>query len=135
MHPASAYEVLANNYVGDLANDVTFPKGNNTAFADEIREYRDKLQAQGLFHASKGFYAYKLVSTVMLSVVSLAVLRSYGHSTTGVLVAAFIMGIFWQQCGWLSHDFAHHQVFEDRFFNDVLVVFLGNVCQGFSLSW
>lgn len=135
MHPASAYEVLANNYLGDLANDVSLPKGNNTAFADEMRDYRDKLEAQGFFQADKGFYTYKLVSTVMISVLSLAVLRVYGHSTTGVLVSAFIMGMFWQQCGWLSHDFAHHQVFEDRSLNDVVVVFLGNLCQGFSLSW
>jgi fatty acid desaturase len=135
MHPASAYEVLANNYVGDLANDIVLPKATNAAFATEIREYRDKLQAQGFFNADKGFYFYKLVSTVMISVVSLAFLRVYGQSTTGVLISAFIMGIFWQQCGWLSHDFGHHQVFEDRSLNDVVVVFLGNLCQGFSLSW
>lgn len=104
MHPASAYEVLASNYVGDLANDIVLPKATNAAFATEIREYRDKLQAQGFFNADKGFYFYKLVSTVMISVVSLAVLRVYGQSTTGVLISAFIMGIFWQQCGWLSHD-------------------------------
>jgi fatty acid desaturase len=135
MHPASAYEVLANNYVGDLAKDVTVPKATNSAFAAEMREYRDKLQGQGYFNADKGFYLYKLVSTVGLSIASLAVLRYFGHSTTGVLVSAVIMGIFWQQCGWLSHDFGHHQVFEDRSLNDMVVVFLGNLCQGFSLSW
>nr|ALA48974.1 delta-6 fatty acid desaturase 2 [Umbelopsis isabellina] len=135
MHPASAYEVLANNYVGDLAKDVSVPKATNSVFAAEMREYRDKLQEQGYFNADKGFYLYKLVSTVGLSVVSLAVLRYFGQSTIGVLVSAVIMGMFWQQCGWLSHDFGHHQVFEDRSLNDMVVVFLGNLCQGFSLSW
>lgn len=26
------------------------------------------------------------------------------------LLGAVIMAIFWQQCGWLAHDFLHHQV-------------------------
>lgn len=26
------------------------------------------------------------------------------------LLGAVILAIFWQQCGWLAHDFLHHQV-------------------------
>lgn len=26
------------------------------------------------------------------------------------MFGAFLMAVFWQQCGWLAHDFLHHQV-------------------------
>ncbi|CAN0596949.1 unnamed protein product, partial [Laminaria digitata] len=26
------------------------------------------------------------------------------------MFGAFLMAIFWQQCGWLAHDLLHHQV-------------------------
>jgi hypothetical protein len=49
--------------------------------------------------------------------------------------SAALLGMFWQQCGWLAHDFLHHQVFADRKWNDVLGFLLGNVTQGFSVGW
>ena len=41
----------------------------------------------------------------------------------------------WQQCGWLAHDFLHHQVFTNRAMNDAFGLFFGNFCQGFSVAW
>lgn len=138
MHPDSAYEILANYYAGDL--EVEKPKDKETAnsaqFATEMRELRDKLKKEGYFHSSKLFYAYKVISTLAICAAGLSLLYAYGRtSTLAVVVSAFIVGIFWQQCGWLAHDFGHHQCFEDRTLNDALVIFLGNFCQGFSLSW
>lgn len=51
------------------------------------------------------------------------------------LLGAMVMALFWQQCGWLSHDFAHHQVFKNRTFNNMVAVFIGNFYLGFSLGW
>ncbi|KAG2228560.1 hypothetical protein INT48_004745 [Thamnidium elegans] len=138
MHPDSAYEMLGNYYAGDLEPEL--PKDDNVAnsakFAAEIRDLRDKLKKEGYFHSSKLFYAYKVLSTLALCGTGLGLLYAYGRtSTLAVVVSAFIIGIFWQQCGWLAHDFGHHQCFQDRKWNDVLVIFLGNFCQGFSLSW
>jgi fatty acid desaturase len=48
---------------------------------------------------------------------------------------ALLVSLFWQQCGWLAHDFAHHQVFKDRRWNDAAVLFIGNFLQAFSLDW
>ncbi|CAO0796171.1 unnamed protein product [Mucor circinelloides] len=139
MHPDSAYEILANYYAGDLEPDtkpVDKKSENSAKFATEMRDLRDKLRKEGYFHSSKLFYAYKVLSTLGLCAAGLALLYAYGRtSTLAVVASAFIIGIFWQQCGWLAHDFGHHQCFEDRSINDVLVVFLGNFCQGFSLSW
>ena len=49
--------------------------------------------------------------------------------------SAFLLGLFWQQTGWLAHDFLHHQVFKQRWANNWVGLFLGNVAQGFSADW
>ncbi|KAI8368102.1 delta-6-desaturase [Radiomyces spectabilis] len=137
MHPVSAYELLANCYAGDLESAPVAKENmsSSAAFAQEMRELRDKLTDEGYFKASNLFYVYKVLSTLVLCGVSLGLIYKWGHSTLGVVVSAVILGVFWQQCGWLAHDFGHHQCFETRQLNDILVVFLGNFCQGFSLSW
>lgn len=135
MHPESAYEILNNYFVGDI-QDMPVKETASAQFALEMRQLRDQLKKEGYFHSSKLYYAYKVMSTLALCAVGLSLLYAYGHtSTLAVIASAIIVGIFWQQCGWLAHDFGHHQCFEDRSWNDVLVVFLGNFCQGFSLSW
>ncbi|KAI9272560.1 delta-6-fatty acid desaturase [Sporodiniella umbellata] len=135
MHPESAYEILNNYFVGDVKAALA-EQSPSAQFAMEMRELRDKLKKEGYFDSSKLFYAYKVLSTLALCAAGLALLYAYGRTSTWAVVAsAVIVGLFWQQCGWLAHDFGHHQCFEDRSWNDVLLVFLGNFCQGFSLSW
>ncbi|KAI7863656.1 delta-6 fatty acid desaturase [Spinellus fusiger] len=139
MHPPSAYETLANYYTGDFEAEPTSTSDKSQQsikFAREMRELREKLQREGYFDASIPFYIWKVLSTVSICAVSMTLLSLYGEtSTLAVIVSAIILGIFWQQCGWLAHDFGHHQVSKDRIINDMLLVFLGNMCQGFSLSW
>ncbi|KAI8346358.1 delta-6-fatty acid desaturase [Choanephora cucurbitarum] len=138
MHPDSAHEILANYYAGDLEKPTYKDEQSEKSarFAAEMRELREKLKNEGYFKSSKLFYAYKVLSTLVLCAAGLALLYAYGRtSTLAVVVSAMIIGIFWQQCGWLAHDFGHHQCFEDRSLNDLTICFLGNFCQGFSLSW
>ncbi|CAO3591754.1 unnamed protein product [Absidia cylindrospora] len=137
MHPKSASELLANFYLGDVPTPAaSFIHQEKKAFANDLRLLRDHLSTQGYFQASRLYYLYKLVSTLALCLASSLVLYFYGRqSTVAIVVASFFLALFWQQCGWLSHDFGHHQVFDNRQWNDAMVVFLGNLCQGFSLSW
>lgn len=139
MHPDSAYEILANYYLGDLAEADSLTKAKTSdkkAFAEDIRQLREKLTDLGYFRSNRIYYLYKFISTLSICMVSLLVLYLYGQqSTTAIIFSAFLLGLFWQQCGWLSHDFGHHQVFDSRPLNDIAVIFLGNFCQGFSLSW
>jgi len=56
------------------------------------------------------FYAYKFTTTMMLLAAGLAT-ASYGqHSALLVVLGATLTGLFWQQTGWLAHDFCHNQV-------------------------
>ncbi|ORX46270.1 delta-6-desaturase [Hesseltinella vesiculosa] len=141
MHPESAYEMLANCYVGDLGpEDAAVPEldekaENSKRFGAEVRALRQQLEEQGAFQGSHLFYAYKVLSTLAIGATGLAMLYFGGQSTWVVLAAALVTGVFWQQCGWLAHDFGHHQAYNDHSANDVMVAFLGGFCQGFSLSW
>jgi len=74
------------------------------------------------------------LSNIAIWGASVTVLLKY-QTYTGLVTAAFLMAVFWQQCGWLAHDFLHHQVFEVRAWNNAAGYFLGNVCQGLSSAW
>ena len=59
----------------------------------------------------------------------------FSDKTSVHIASALLLGLFWQQCGWLAHDFLHHQVFKNRLFGDLIGLVLANFLQGFSLSW
>lgn len=131
-HPESTNEILANCYVGDLdPSDITTSKG----FTKELREIKSQLLKNNMFASSKTYYFFKILSNLAIWYISVLTLANFGHSYTGCLLAAGFMGLFWQQCGWLAHDFLHHQVFAERKWNDLMGSFIGGVCQAFSPSW
>ena len=80
---------------------------------------------------------WKAASTLALCATALALLAASAPSldVAGLAASAFVLALFWQQSGWLAHDFCHHQVFANRRLNDGAAYFLGNVCQGFSVGW
>ncbi|ORX58846.1 delta-6 fatty acid desaturase [Hesseltinella vesiculosa] len=137
MHPDSAFELLANYYVGDTDTKY-IPGGRHQKleFEHDMRQLRRELEQSGKFIASPWYYLFKFISTLLIGGLSCILLYTFGQiSSVAVVMASCLMGLFWQQCGWLAHDFGHHQVFSHRFWNDVVLVFLGDFCQGFALSW
>lgn len=77
-----------------------------------LKDYRD-LRAlflrEQLFKSSKLYYLYKTLSNAAILAASIAIIILY-KTYWSVLLSASLMGLFVQQCGWLSHDFLHHQV-------------------------
>jgi hypothetical protein len=58
---------------------------------------------------SPAYYIMKCSSN--LAILGLAVYLVLGfQSLAAHMTAALLVALFWQQCGWLSHDFLHHQV-------------------------
>jgi fatty acid desaturase len=51
------------------------------------------------------------------------------------MFGAVLLATFFQQCGWLAHDFLHHQVFKNRLYGDLMGVIVGDLFQGFSVAW
>jgi len=116
-----------------LNNMKSTPVVNPAPVAAEVaayRELRKKLIAEGWFESSKLWYLYKTSETVGLSILGL-VLAAYGHWFIG----AILLGLGYQQQGWLSHDYCHQQVFNNRKLNNFFAYCLGSISSGYSVNW
>lgn len=100
----------------------------------DVLEMRKQVQSLRLFDSSKMFYLYKIASNISICALSVAIALNF-PSWLGLIIAACTMALFWQQCGWLAHDFLHHQVFVDRRINNFFGLIVGNLFQGFSVNW
>jgi fatty acid desaturase/predicted heme/steroid binding protein len=142
-HPASAHKDLQRFYIGELDESVV-PKRPNHNGWDQKRQkefekaYRTllaKMITAGLFKPNKLYFLYKVLSTLSIAAVAVYCATQFNDSWPMTLLGAVILGLFWQQCGWLAHDFLHHQVFQTRMYGDIAGHFIGNVLQGFSVAW
>lgn len=131
-HPPSAYSLLGKYCVGELNKD---DKENVPEFVKDARNLRIKFQQMGLYKSSKLYYTFKVLFNISIMLTSLYILNKNYGSTPHVVLAGFLMAVFWQQCGWLAHDFLHHQVFDNRSINNMMGYLIGNVFQGFSVDW
>jgi hypothetical protein len=75
----------------------------------DYRELRGVFMRARLFKSSKLYYTLKCLVNALLLAASITII-CLTQSLPAVLLSAFILGVCWQQCGWLSHDFLHHQV-------------------------
>lgn len=86
------------------------------------------------FESSKLYYSFKVASNVVILGLAIAAVV-FLNGMPGAIIGGVLLALFWQQCGWLAHDFLHHQVFKNRMYNNLAGLIIGNVCQGFSTSW
>lgn len=109
------------------------------AFERGYRTLRTRLKSLGLFESSPTYYVYKMLSTLALAVGAACVVAYCPQRTWGAFLArsmaAFVLGIFFQQSGWLCHEILHHQVFANRKVGRAVGYAWGNVAQGFSVAW
>lgn len=142
-HPASALKDLQRFYIGELDESVVPQRPNHNGFTVEkqkefekaYRQLNAKMVAAGLYKADHLYYLFKVVSTISIAVVGVYCATQFDSSWPMTILGAIIVGLFWQQCGWLAHDFLHHQVFKTRLYGDLAGLFIGNVLQGFSVAW
>jgi acyl-lipid Delta6-acetylenase / acyl-lipid (9-3)-desaturase len=139
-HPSSAMKELERFYIGEI-DDTVLPQGRQNRLEPEkqrlfekgYRELRAKMVALGLFNADPLYYVYKVLSNLIL--LSISIRLAMISSLVANLAGAIFLGLFWQQCGWLAHDFLHHQVFKNRLYGDLMGIILGDLFQGFSVQW
>lgn len=142
-HPLTAvkdmqkYEigVLEEKIVDNIEKTTTLIKTQKQKdFEKAYRELRNKLITMGMFNASYSYYAFKVTSN--LAILALSVFLATQFKSFWInMIGAVVLGLFWQQCGWLAHDFLHHQVFKNRVYGDVAGLIIGNLFQGFSVGW
>ena len=130
-HAPSSWGRLHKLSIGDLKDDLKQEPG----ILADFRKLRYKLIEEGMFNSNKFFYAWKLGSNFSILTSSVALLLYSGNRWAQTLLSAFLLALFWQQSGWLAHDFLHHQVFKTRRWNNWSAYLIGNVCLGFSVDW
>jgi len=134
-HAPGSIHMLRKFYIGDLIPEsVEHKDARQIAFEKGYRDLRKKLIMMGFFNSSKGFYLYKCLSNMAMWATSLLMVY-YSDKMYVHILSALLMGMFWQQCGWLAHDFLHHQVFQKRKYGDMVGVYWGNLMQGYSMQW
>uniref|UniRef100_A0A914ECI0 Fatty acid desaturase domain-containing protein n=1 Tax=Acrobeloides nanus TaxID=290746 RepID=A0A914ECI0_9BILA len=93
----------------------------------EFDQLRFEVRRKGLLDGETPFFAQKILECLMI--IGLAViLQIKGY----YIPSALCMGLAWQQLGWMIHEYCHHQHFKNRFWNDIVSYFVGNLLQGFS---
>merc|ERR1712160_163481 len=86
-------------------------------FEKGYRDLRVKLVKLGLFKSNPWFYVYKQAFNMGMWATAF-LMMNYSERTSVHLAASAFMGLFFQQCGWLAHDFLHHQVYKKRRYGD-----------------
>lgn len=141
-HPATALKDLEKFYIGVLDESIIpsalfankLKPAEQKEFEKGYRELRAKLISLGLFNASPLYYTWKVLSNFAILAASIFCAVSTDNLAINMF-GAVLLGIFWQQSGWLAHDFLHHQVFKNRTYGDLMGILLGGVFQGFSVQW
>jgi acyl-lipid Delta6-acetylenase / acyl-lipid (9-3)-desaturase len=132
-HAGGSHNLMGKFYIGDLIPEShTGKSGQQAAFEKGYRDLRSQLVMMGMFKSNPWFYAYKCASNMLLWGAGMALMTS--DRTGAHLLSAFLLGLFFQQCGWLAHDFLHHQVFRKRKYGDLAGLYWGNLMQGCTLT-
>ncbi|CAD5218882.1 unnamed protein product [Bursaphelenchus okinawaensis] len=95
-----------------------------------FEKLRRQIDAEGLMDERPMYYYRKVAEAAFFISMSF-----YLQYVGWYLCSALFMAIVWQQLGWLTHEFCHHQPFKNRRLNDAGAIFLGNFVQGFSRDW
>lgn len=134
-HAPGSQNLMQKFYIGELiAGSNKNKTDQQVAFEKGYRDLRSKLIMMGMFKSNGWFYVYKCVSNMLLWATAVAMVY-FSDSVAVHMTSAVLLGLFFQQCGWLAHDFLHHQVFRQRKYGDLGGIYWGNLMQGFSVQW
>jgi len=131
-HAAGSSAMMKPFFIGELTDS---PKdAQQKAFEKGYRDLRGKLVMMGMFKSNPWFYVYKCLTNQLLWATAIAMVY-YSDQMWVHAASAMLLGLFFQQCGWLAHDFLHHQVFSNRRYGDYGGIYWGNLMQGYSVQW
>lgn len=134
-HARGSENLLRKFLIGDLVVESQDHKDDRQfAFEEAYRELRRQLIKMGMFKGNFWFYVYKQSFNLSMWI-SAFVMMNITDNAWVHAAASLWMGLFFQQCGWLAHDFCHHQVYKKRRYGDYSGLFWGGVMQGYSMQW
>ena len=124
-HANGTSKHLSKFLIGSLKQDdrATWPdlreKGQDQLdFEKGYRRLKMEMRRDGLFDSSLLYYVYKMSTTLMICLFSAWLVAAHSEDTMNHFAArcwgGVLMGIFFQQSGWLCHEICHHQCFKNR---------------------
>lgn len=138
LHPKWALGTLSKLQIGELVESKTVVnKGdeNVAAIVKDFRALRKKLEDEGYFKSDKLFFAKILTLNWIIFFTSLYLLINYPNNNLMFFASAFLLALFWQQNGWVCHDFLHYSVFSTRSKNWIPPYIMGEMFSGYSYIW
>ena len=133
-HAPGSQNMMKKFLIGELIPESEPKDQKQRDFEKGYRDLRSKLVMMGMFKSNIWYYAYKCSFNLSMWATAMAIMY-FSDATAAHFGAAMLMGLFFQQCGWLAHDFLHHQVFRKRKYGDWAGLVIGNLWQGFSVQW
>ena len=109
----SICRVLKNFKIGKFAREKdSLASDGPSGIVKDFRALNVKYRRMGLFKSSKLYYVYKILTnmTLLSGACGLMLSGLAQQSIFGYLLSSFLLALFWQQMGWLAHDFLHNQV-------------------------
>jgi len=135
-HAPGSQTMMKKFLIGELIPESNEAKdAKQFAFEKGYRDLRAQLVVMGIFKSNKLFYVYKCLSNILMWATAIAMVYYNRENVAVHMASALLLGLYYQQCGWLSHDFLHHQVFKQRKYGDLVGIFFGNLMQGYSVQW
>lgn len=134
-HARGSENLLKKFLIGDLIVESVLHKDEHQHnFEAAYRTLLKQLMQMGMFKGNFWFYVYKQAFNMGMWMTAF-LMMNFSERTSVHFAAAGFMGLFFQQCGWLAHDFLHHQVYKKRRYGDYSGLFWGGVMQGYSAQW
>lgn len=110
----------------DMTATETGKEPSEMAFLEMVK----RLDAEGYFGSEESYY-YRKVAICAGLMIGVVVGLLLGH----VVVPGAMLGMFWMQAGFLTHDLMHNQIFKKRKVDQAHGWFWGNICLGASGVW
>lgn len=92
----------------------------------DFNRLRSSVRRDGLLDAPHSFYIRKVFEC--LAMIGIAIVLQTYH---WFIVSALVLGLAWQQLGWMIHEYTHHQHFKVRFieFSTNVTLFIESISQ------
>jgi fatty acid desaturase len=127
-HPGTAWRLLPQFLVGTLSDYDVSP------MAKEHRRLLQEFKKAGLYKNPLDVYALYACWVVPLLVLSvLGVL--YSRSFTVHMLSAAMLGVVWNQSGWVGHDTGHCGMTKNRDVDRWFAILVGDCLSGISMGW
>lgn len=90
---------------------------------------------EGLFASRPGFFIQQGLFVTALIAASVGLVAGFGGAAWSWVTGALLLGLAWQQAGWLAHDYLHNSVYPEREKGALAGLLIGSFYIGFSADW